>query len=185
MLTEISLNILDVTENSTKAGATLVKLTVSADTARDRLVVVIDDNGCGMDEEQVKRVIDPFYTTRKTRRVGLGVPFFKMSAEVTGGSFDIKSRVGEGTVVTAEFVLSSIDRMPMGDLASTVHQLITQHPDTDFLFSYSVDCRGFTLDTVEMREILGGIPLQSPEVSEYLRDYLKENILETNGKTLI
>ena len=115
MMPEISLNILDVAENSTRAKASLVEITVDTDVAADTLTVVIKDDGCGMTEEQVAQVIDPFYTSRTTRKVGLGVPFFKYAAESTGGSFFIRSQVGVGTVVTAVFVLSHIDRMPLGD----------------------------------------------------------------------
>ena len=128
MMTEISLNILDVAENSTRAGASLVSITVSADTKADRLTVVIEDDGCGMTEEQLARVTDPFFTTRTTRKVGLGVPFFKEAAELTGGSFAIQSEPGKGTSVTAVFVLSSIDRMPLGDISATIHNLVVYHP---------------------------------------------------------
>ena len=78
---EISLNVLDVAENSTRAGASLVTITVDADFTSDRLSIVIDDNGCGMTPQQVEQVTDPFFTSRTTRKVGLGVPFFKLAAE--------------------------------------------------------------------------------------------------------
>ena len=120
MMTEISLNILDVAENSTKAGATLVTITVDADFGADQLTVSIEDNGCGMTPEQVERVTDPFFTSRTTRKVGLGVPFFKYAAESTGGSFRFDSAVGAGTTVTATFTLSHIDRMPLGDISTTI-----------------------------------------------------------------
>lgn len=129
---EISLNILDVAENSTRAGASLVEITVDADTVSDRLTIVIKDNGCGMTREQVSQVTDPFFTSRTTRKVGLGVPFFKYAAESTGGSFSIESRLGEGTEVTAVFVLSHIDRMPLGDITSTIHTLMYTTPKQIF-----------------------------------------------------
>ncbi|OUQ21289.1 ATP-binding protein [Lachnoclostridium sp. An14] len=181
MMTEISLNILDVAENSTRAGASLVTITVSADTAADRLTVIIDDDGCGMTEEQVAHVTDPFFTTRTTRKVGLGVPFFKYAAESTGGSFTIQSQPGVGTTVTAVFVLSHIDRMPLGDISSTIHTLVVYHPDTDFRYIYEYDGKSFTLDTREFREILGDVPFDTPEISSYIMEYLTENKLETDG----
>ena len=184
MMPEISLNILDVAENSTKAKASLVEITVDADTTSDRLTIVIKDNGCGMTEEQVARVTDPFFTSRTTRKVGLGVPFFKYAAESTGGSFSIESRPGKGTAVTAVFVLSHIDRMPLGDITSTIHTLIVYHPKTDFLYRYSYNGTAFTLDTREFRQILGDVPFDTPEVSEYIREYLTENKLETDGGAL-
>ena len=181
MMPEISLNILDVAENSTRAGAARVTITVTADTASDALTIQIGDDGCGMTAEQVDQVTDPFFTTRKTRRVGLGVPFFKMAAEMSGGSFHIDSAPGIGTTVTAVFGLSSVDRMPLGDMASTMHTLIIMHEDTDFLYRYTYDGDSFALDTAELRQILGGVSFQEPEISQYIRDYLKENEAEVTG----
>ena len=181
MMTELSLNILDVAENSTRAGATLVFINVTADRAADRLTISIEDNGCGMTEEQLSRVTDPFFTSRTTRKVGLGVPFFKYAAECTGGTFSIDSEPGRGTRTEAVFVLSHIDRMPLGDITATIHTLITCHQDTDFVYTYSYDGRSFTLDTRQLREILGDVPFDVPEVSSYINDYLSENKLETDG----
>ena len=181
MMTEISLNVLDVAENSTRAGASLVTIEVNVSHPDDTLTVVIKDDGCGMTEEQVQRVIDPFFTTRTTRKVGLGVPFFKLAAESTGGHFHIESEPGKGTTVTAVFGLSHIDRMPLGDMNATIHNLIVYHPDTDFLYTYTYNDASFTLDTREMREILGGIPFNTPEISDYILEYLKENQRETDG----
>lgn len=185
MMTEISLNILDVAENSTRAEASLVSISVDVSTEDDYLKVIIEDDGCGMSEEQVKKVTDPFFTTRTTRKVGLGVPFFKMAAESSGGSFDIVSEVGTGTRVTAVFGFSNIDRMPLGDISSTIHNLIVYHPETDFCFRYNVDGREFTLDTREMKEILGGVPLDTPEISAYIKEYLEENKKETDKEVLV
>lgn len=181
MLTEISLNILDVAQNSISAGATLTEITVDIDSTSDTLTVCINDNGCGMTEEQVNIVTDPFYTTRKTRKIGLGVPFFKQAAENTGGSFEIISEVGAGTKVKAVFGLSHIDRMPLGDITFTIHTLVTLNCDIDFLYRYTVDGKSFTLDTRQFREILGGVPFNTPEVSEYIKSYLNENADEVNG----
>ena len=111
---ELSLNVLDIAQNSLSAGATLVEITVTEETAADRLIIAIGDNGRGMTPEQVRRVSDPFYTTRTTRKVGMGIPLFRMAAEMAGGSLDIDSVPGEGTRVTAAFGLSHIDRMPLG-----------------------------------------------------------------------
>lgn len=178
---EISLNILDVAENSTRAGASLVQITVDVQADADRLTVIIADDGCGMTEEQIERVTDPFYTSRTTRKVGLGVPFFKFAAESTCGSFSIKSAPGKGTTVTAVFTLDHIDRMPLGDMTATIHTLIQGHPGTDFLYVYRCGANEFSLDTREMRAILGDIPFDTPEISSYIKDYLTENKLETDG----
>ena len=176
---EISLNIHDVTENSTRAGADHITIEVRSDSSADTLTVVIADNGCGMDKEQLERVIDPFFTTRTTRRIGLGVPFFKLAAELSGGSFHIDSVKGEGTTVTAVFGLTNVDRMPLGDITGTIHTLILMHEDVRFTFRFAYDDREFELDTAELREILGDdISFKEAEVSAYISEYLSENISE-------
>lgn len=180
-MTELSLNVLDVAENSAKAGASLIAITVDTDTALDRMVITIDDDGCGMNTEQAARVTDPFFTSRTTRKVGLGVPFFKYAAECTGGSFSIRTGEGQGTTVTAVFVLSHIDRMPLGDISATIHTLITCHPEIHFVYSYRYNGNAFTLDTRELRAILGDISFQEPEVSAFITEYLTENKQETDG----
>lgn len=185
MMPEISLNILDVAENSTRAQASLVTITVEADSAADTLTIVIKDDGYGMTEEQVAQVTDPFYTTRKTRSVGLGVSFFKLAAELSGGHFAISSSPGVGTTVTAVFGLSSVDRMPLGDMTATMHSLITMHEDTDFLYRYTYDGDSFELSTADFREILGGVSFNEPEVSQYIREYLRENEADvTKGRSI-
>ena len=145
------------------------------------ILIDIEDNGCGMTPEQVERVTDPFFTSRTTRKVGLGVPFFKYAAESTGGSFQIESTIGVGTTVTATFTLSHIDRMPLGDINSTIHTLVVYHPDTDFVYQYRYNGKSFTMDTREFKEILGGISFDTPEISAYILEFLNENKLETDG----
>ena len=179
MMPELSLNILDVAQNSVTAGASLIQISILADTAADRLTIRLEDNGCGMTEEQIRSVTDPFFTSRKTRKVGLGIPFFKMAAELTGGSFHIESQVGTGTVTTAIFGLSSINRMPLGNIADTMSVLIGPNPDIDFLLTMEEDGRSFTMDTRAFREILGPeIPLSEPQVLNYVEGYIDENIRE-------
>jgi hypothetical protein len=181
MMPEISLNILDIAENSTRAGASLVTIEVAVDTAADTMTVVIADDGCGMTEEQVASVTDPFFTTRTTRKVGLGVPFLKQAAEMTGGSFLIESEPGVGTTVTAVFGYSNIDRQPLGDMDGTILTLIECHTEVDFRYIYRYNEKSFELDTREMREILGGVPLNTQDVMGFIRQYLKENRADTDG----
>ena len=182
MLPEISLNILDIAENSVRAKATLIAITVAVDPDADTLTVIIADDGCGMDAETLTRVQDPFYTTRKTRKIGLGIPFFKQEAEGTDGSFAIESEEGKGTTVTAVFGLSHIDRMPLGDISSTVYTLVVFNEQIDFLYTYRYKENSFTLDTREFREILGDdVSFADAEVSAFIRSYLEENKAETDG----
>ena len=171
---ELSLNILDITENSVKAGATLTEISVTESV--DRLVISIKDDGCGMSEETVRSVVDPFYTTRTTRKVGMGVPLFKMAAEQTGGRLEIVSDTGEdhGTTVTAYFNKDHLDFTPLGDVISTVTTLIQGHPDTDFLFTHLIDDKEIRLDTRELRAVLEGVPLNTYDVLEWIRGFLEE-----------
>lgn len=171
---ELSLNVMDVAQNSVRAEATLVHITVLESDKDDSLSITISDDGCGMTEEQVSQVIDPFFTTRTTRKVGLGVPLFKLSAEQTGGSFSIKSKVGEGTTTYASYVKSHVDMTPLGDINSTVEILIRCNPEIDFVFTHSTDSGSFTLDTRELREILGDVSLDTPDVIDWIHQYLIE-----------
>jgi len=156
---ELSMNVLDVAENSVAAGATLVAITLSIDTAAKRMTLTITDNGKGMPPEMAARVTDPFCTTRKTRKVGLGLPFLKMAAEMTGGALSIESTVGKGTCVTAWFTLGHIDLAPLGDMSATVAGLIQCSPDIDFVYTVQADGEQFAADTRELRAVLDGVPL--------------------------
>ncbi len=182
MMTELSLNVLDIAQNSIAARASLIKITVSINTKEDTLTIIIWDNGCGMEEDLLNKVVDPFYTSRTTRKVGLGIPFFKYSAEITGGRFHITSEVGNGTTISGIYQLSHIDRMPLGDMVSTIHTLITFNQDIDFIYDYEVNDKSFQLDTREIREILGDIPFHVAEVSNYIKEYLIENTLIVNDE---
>lgn len=175
---ELSLNILDITENSLKAGSTLTEILISEDEAI--LSFSIKDNGCGMSEETIKAVTNPFYTTRTTRKVGMGIPLLKLAAEQTGGKLTITSSVAtnpdglHGTTVSATFHKHHLDFTPLGDIISTLVTLIQGHPDSDFLFSHEKDGGRVTLDTRELREILEDVPLDSYEVIIWIKENLEE-----------
>ena len=171
---ELSLNVLDIAQNSIAAGATLVTVEVTEDTTADRMAIRVEDNGRGMTAEQVRRVQDPFYTTRTTRKVGMGVPLFRMAAEMAGGGLTIRSVPGEGTRVEAEFVRSHIDRMPLGDMVDTMVTLIRMNPQMDFLYRRQLDGREMAVDTRELRGVLGDVPLNEPDVMDWIRDYIAE-----------
>ena len=156
------MNVLDVAENSVAAGSTLTSITVEIDTAKRLLAVTIADNGKGMDEETVRRVTDPFYTTRTTRKVGLGLPLFREAAEATGGALHIRSQPGRGTTVRATFTLGHIDLAPLGDMTGTVVGLVQCNPKIDFVYRVVADGEEFCMDTREVRGILEGVPLSTP-----------------------
>lgn len=177
MLTEISLNVIDIARNSIRAGASLVQISIDVDTRKKTLRLTIADDGSGMSPQQLAKVEDPFFTSRTTRKVGLGIPFLKQEAECTGGTFSIKSEEGKGTVVEALFHRDHIDCMPLGDINSSICMMVTtsENKNVDFVYTYEVDGRSFKLDTREVREILDGVPLSDPKVSEFIRSYLIEN----------
>lgn len=181
MMTELSLNVLDVANNSIRAGASWIVIKITIHTTKDSLSISIEDNGCGMTEEQILQVEDPFFTTRTTRKVGLGIPFFKYSALATGGTFHMESELNRGTRVSATYRLSHIDRMPLGDMTSTIHTLITLNPQIDFMYSYRYNDRTFLLDTREFRNIIGDIPFSLNEISTYIKEFLTENKQEVDG----
>lgn len=179
---ELSLNVLDIAQNSIVAGANLITIDVRESQAENRLTISIVDNGCGMNEEQLCRVRDPFFTTRTTRRVGMGIPLFRMAAEMAGGSLSIESAVGKGTVITAWFELNHIDRMPLGDMAGTVSALIRLNPQLDFMYRHQTDTQNFETDTRAFREILGDVPLNEPDIMLWIDGYLTENITALNSQ---
>ena len=175
---ELSLNILDIAQNSLKAGASLVEILLNE--RGNVLTIVINDNGHGMSREVLQGVTNPFYTTRTTRKVGLGIPFFKEAAEQTGGSFSIDSvqksedALNCGTRVTAVFHTDSIDFTPIGDIVSTIITLIHGSPEVDLVFLHQTEKGCVEVDTREMREVLGNdVPLNSFEVIEYIRNSLE------------
>ena len=172
---ELSLNILDIAQNSITANASLITIEVLENTVEHTLLIGIYDNGKGMSEEQVKSVIDPFFTTRTTRKVGMGIPLFKMAAEQTGGSLEIKSELGVGTETRAIFKTDSVDFTPLGDVASTIQMLITMNTDRDFVYKHKVDEKEFVCDTRELKAILGDVPLDTYEVSQWILEFIKEN----------
>ena len=173
---ELSLNILDIAMNSVKAGAS--DIGIELDEQPTELTITIRDNGCGMSEEVVRRLSDPFYTTRTTRKVGMGVPFYLLAAEQTGGSVTIDS-VPEpdprhGTVITAVFRTDHIDSTPLGDIISTVTTLIHGYPDIDLDFIHRFPDHEVSLSTRQIKEMLGDIPINSLEILNWIRDFLEE-----------
>ena len=170
------MHIMDILQNSTRAGAKDITLEVTEDKSKDQLILRFIDNGCGMDKETAERVVNPFFTTRTTRKVGLGLPLLKQNAERTGGSLTIDSEKGKGTTVTAIFGLTNIDTPPMGDLAGTVVLTASAHPETHFIFHYQREDVDYVFDTDEVNEALDGVSIQDPEIIAYLKEMVEENI---------
>lgn len=172
---EIALHILDIVQNSVAASASVISITIVEDRNTDRLSLTITDDGKGMDPKTVERVTDPFYTTRTTRKVGLGLPMLKMAAVASSGSFSISSKVGEGTTVEACYQLSHIDRPPLGDMVSSMLAILLGNEAMNILYSHTVDERIFAFESREMKEALDGLSFQTPDVYTWLKEYLTEN----------
>ena len=172
---DLSLHLLDIAQNSVTAGSSEITIGIVDSDRLDMISISVEDNGCGMDEEFLKRVTDPFTTSRTTRKVGMGIPLFKLAAEMTGGSLDITSRVGQGTRISASFGKSHIDRPPLGDIDGTIITLIQGSPEIDFVYKHVTDKGGFTMETKTFKEELGDIPLNEPEVLNWIAGWLQEN----------
>jgi len=171
---ELSLHLLDVAQNSVTAGARHIDLTLEENEQRDCRLAIRDD-GKGMSAELLAAVTDPFTTTRTTRKVGLGLPLLRMTAEQTGGWVKIESELGAGTTVTALFRASHIDCPPMGDLPATVALLIQGAPDVEWIWRHTTPKGSFTLDTRELRAVLGSdVPLSEPSVTLWIQEYIQE-----------
>lgn len=170
---ELSLHILDIVENSIAAGARWVRIRVREDRQADILAIEIADNGRGMSEDMRQKAADPFFTTRTTRRVGLGLPLFEQAARAAGGEFKLESRPGAGTTVTGVFQYRHVDRQPLGDMAGTLLSLAAGNPDVRFSYSHWRDGTEVSFSTEELTAQLGGTPLQSPQGLAALRRSLE------------
>ncbi len=178
---ELSLHILDIAQNSIKAEAECLRIVVIEDLASDKLTIKIKDDGTGMDSETVSRVIDPFYTTRTTRKVGLGIPLFKTSAEQCDGYFEIKSHLGGGTEIIAVFKHSHIDRVPLGNMPDTIVTIINACDHIDLVYTHTYNGLTFTLNTREIKKLLDGVPISNLDVIKWLREYINEGLNEIMG----
>lgn len=169
---DISLHILDVVENSVAAQADTIFISIIEDLVEDLFTVQIIDNGQGMDEETINKVLDPFYTTKTVRDFGLGLPLLSEAAKAANGRLDIRSIKGKGTVIEAVFQHSHIDRKPMGDIAQTILSFVIGHPDIDLIFEYSKAEYEYRFATPEIKEQLKGAPLNLPAGMKKIREEL-------------
>jgi anti-sigma regulatory factor (Ser/Thr protein kinase) len=180
-LRELSLHIMDIIENGINAGADLITLSVVEDGKENRLRITITDNGRGIPPELLDRVMDPFFTTRTTRRIGLGLSLFREASRRCEGEFDIRSKEGEGSEVRASFRLDHIDLAPVGGMDGALTSLIMGSPGVDFVYTHDVDGREFRLDTREIREQLGDVPIQHPRVLKSISAMIRESLAELRG----
>lgn len=176
IMKDLSMHIMDILQNSIRAKADRIELNVTEDHAADTLTLEFIDNGTGMSEETLAKVLNPFFTTRTTRKVGLGLSLLKQNAEQTGGHLDIRSELGKGTVVKAVFGLSHWDRQPMGDLPGTLILTVSAHPEIRFIFRYRSESIDFVFDTDEVNEVLEGASLQDPSIIQDLKELVEANL---------
>jgi anti-sigma regulatory factor (Ser/Thr protein kinase) len=188
---ELALHVLDILQNPVEAGATQVDLLLVEDEPADRLSITVKDNGRGMDEQTAHQVLNPFYTTRTTRHVGLGLPLYAAAAETAGGVLMVNSRPGEGTTVEATFQLSHPDRQPLGDMAGTLLAFLLAERAPELRYAHRVvgtrrgevsspetaAAREFTFDAAAIRAELDGIPLNQPLVAQWLAEFIAEGEL--------
>ncbi|MBI9045099.1 MAG: sensor histidine kinase [Anaerolineaceae bacterium] len=173
---ELSLHILDIIENSLSARADTISIQILEDGNQDIFEISIEDNGMGMDAKTVEKVIDPFTTSRSTRKVGLGIPLFKASAEACNGDFQITSKKGIGTKIKVSFQNSHIDRMPLGEIGDTIHSLLITSPEITWIFSYSKNNSEFSFNSSEINKHLGEVSITDPLVIRFLREFISDGI---------
>ncbi len=173
---EIAMYILDIVNNSIRAGALNIHVFIRNSIKENIIHVMIVDDGCGMNETQLNKVTDPFYTSRTTRNVGLGVPMFKDSVEMSGGRFNIQSLENDGTLIEGIYIKDHLDTPPMGDIIETMITLIQFDEKINYIFEYNEDDHEFVLNTIDIKDILEDVPINIPEVLNWLREYIKEGL---------
>jgi hypothetical protein len=176
MMDEICAHIMDIAANALTAGARHIAISVEVDHSGNRLFVTFKDDGKGMDAEMVKKVTDPFFSTKKGKRVGLGIPLLKGTAETCGGQFSLTSKPGEGVNISTSFQLDHPDLPPLGNLKDTIMVLAVTNPDVDFSFTVNVDGAAFALHTAEVKAIIGDMSINHPEVVKFLTEFLDEKL---------
>lgn len=171
---ELALHVLDILQNAAEAGATRVDLRIEEDQPGDRLSITISDNGHGMDAATAAQATSPFFTTRDTRHIGLGLPLFAAAAERADGSLTVQSQPGQGTTIRAGFQYFHPDRQPLGNLAATLLAFLLGRSAPDLHYHHRVDGEAFDFDTADIRAALGAVPLSAPAVRWWLAGFLAE-----------
>ncbi|MGO9611560.1 MAG: ATP-binding protein [Dissulfurispiraceae bacterium] len=173
---DLSLHILDIAENSITAGARRILIKIRRDTEGDRLVLEINDDGKGIDQELIEQVTDSFYTTKKDRRFGIGLALLRQAAEESDGHLTITSQKDKGTSILANFRGSHIDMKPLGDIGATIMVLIAGNPGVDFLLEYREDEHCFKFDTALVKQILQEVPINAPNILKALKEDINKGI---------
>ena len=178
MLQDIAMYILDIGNNSIRADASVINITFTESVLHDRCTLIIKDDGCGMSDKQLEQVRDPFFTTRDTRKVGLGMSFLDQLATQCNGELLIDSKINEGTQMKLSYQKSHLDAPPVGDVASSLITLIQANDKIDYLFRYELDHNSFVLDTITIKELLMDVSISEPSIILWLKDYIDEGLLK-------
>lgn len=178
---DLSLHLLDIAQNSIRAKASLINITINEDITNNRLFMKIEDNGTGMAESLLQKVTDPFVTTRTLRKVGLGLSLLKQNCQLCGGNLAIKSKLGVGTKVEAWMDYDNIDRLPLGDMASTLYVLLQGNPKIDIIYKHNYQAKQFLFSTIEIKHLLQDVSIHQIEVLAWLKSYIQENIQQIRG----
>jgi anti-sigma regulatory factor (Ser/Thr protein kinase) len=179
---ELAHHILDIAENSIRAGAKLIVISINEDSVKDLLTIEISDDGCGLKREEINKVLDPFYTTKTVRRVGLGLPLLADAARMADGKLSLDSAEGKGTKVKASFQLSHLDRQPMGNIAATMVSLIVANSAIDFIYNHRHNDRRFNLDTRQIRYEIEDVPISHPQIIKYIRGIIEEGLQDIKSE---
>lgn len=180
---ELSLHILDIAQNSISAGATKVEITVSYD--EQNVTITVKDNGYGMDDDMVKSILDPFTTSRTTRKIGLGIPLLKQSCEQSGGQLKILSQKGVGTTIVATFEKNNFDRPPLGNFGQTISALISCNPSVNFICIFANKDSKYSLSTKELTDVLGEVPVSNPEVAAFIENDVNCGVKSVCGEDIL
>ncbi len=175
---DISMHILDIIGNSVRAKAQLIEVSVVENSMDDTFIITIADDGCGMDAKTIESALDPFFTSRKTRKVGLGIPLLQQNTQLTGGGLNIESELGKGTKLVATFSRTHIDRPPLGDISGTVSLMVSGNPNVDFIYHHKLDDEDYTFDSREVKQVLDGVEVTEPSVVKFLKQMIEENLME-------
>ncbi len=178
---EIALHILDITQNSIRAGADMISVRLRESVGADTLTLSVQDNGRGMDPETCRKAADPFFTSRKTRKVGMGLPLLQMNASMSGGRMTIESEPGKGTTVTATFGYSHVDRPPLGDVSGTIALLIMANPHINIIYTHSFEGSDWSISTRQIKEELGEDAVTDLTIVRSLREIINENVAEVRN----
>jgi len=175
---DLSLHILDIIENSINAGAKRIELTIKEDAKKNIFMIKIKDDGKGMSKDTINKALDPFFTTKENKRIGLGLSLLAQATEEVQGNFKIHSKEGSGTTICAKFIYDHMDRKPLGDIAETIITLIASHGHTiDFLYKHQKHNHSFLLDTISIKKELGDLAIDDPEVLELIRNRINEELI--------